>query len=281
MRAKPKILLYSFGLLALLFAVLAQTSQDNGQAGVLLKSARASAIPSTGGSFAKVRRSTFKSRVLGDYTYAPSQMAKSLATQGSFGGNSWFQFTPKGKTPAPLVILFHGSGRTGLSMIDMWLETAQTHDVILLAPNARGRSWVMSDLTLTGLQNMLSVVGEQRQIDTTQIYLFGHSNGGGFVTLLLNQFEGPWRGGATHGGFASSDNITSPQNAKPFRIYLGEKDHIFGETSAEETARAMAHAGHSVTLQMIPDHTHWFYEIGPQIARDSWAWFNGLRNTES
>ena len=38
----------------------------------------------------------------------------------------------------------------------------------------------------------------------------------------------------------------------------------------------MALAGHPVQLVLIPGHTHWFYEIGPQNAEDAWAWFAAL-----
>ncbi|MBT8154397.1 dienelactone hydrolase family protein [Epibacterium ulvae] len=269
--------IYYFALLAALTYVTLQVSPKTATSETaLLPPAQPAGDQLTTGSYAKVRRATIQSQPLADYTYTPSEHVKDIAVKNKHQANTWYHYAPDGTSPAPLVILFHGSGRDGLSVLDMWKDVAAKEDLILLAPNARGRSWETSDFTLSTLNKMLEITDLHRPVDRDRIYLFGHSNGGGFVTLLVNRFDGPWKAGVTHGGFASSEHISAQKEAKPFRIYLGEKDHIFGVDAAEQTARAMARAGHSVTLQLIPNHTHWLYKIGPRIARDSWAWFRTL-----
>lgn len=272
----PKVPSHLMILAAVTLAVFHGLPGAPGEYNALLSQAQAASVQNITGNFAKVRRTTIESRRPSGYTYAPSQEVKELAVRQQHRSGSWFQYIPDGTTPAPLVILFHGSGRNGLSMLDMWKDVAQQEDVILLAPNAQGRSWEKSDFTTTSLDRMLETTEEFRPIDRSRIYLFGHSNGGSFVTLLVNHFQGPWAAGATHGGFASAEHISASFNAKPFRIYLGEQDKIFGQSAAEKTGHTMARAGHSVTLQVIPNHSHWIYEIGPRIARDSWSWFRSL-----
>ncbi|QBR36273.1 hypothetical protein ETW23_09085 [Leisingera sp. NJS201] len=159
-------------------------------------------------------------------------------------------------------------------MIDIWKETAQKHELILIAPNAKAKNWQPDDFSQTLLDQMLSQQALGRH--TGPVYLFGHSNGAIFASMLVNRFEGPWQAAALHGGFASEQVFIPAATPKPVRLYLGERDHIFSSEEAVKTGKAMARSGHSFSLQLIPRHTHWVYEIGPRIAEDSWAWFRSL-----
>jgi predicted esterase len=48
---------------------------------------------------------------------------------------SWYEYAPAGRKPKAAVVLLHGAGRDGLSMLDMWQATADRHDLLLIAPN--------------------------------------------------------------------------------------------------------------------------------------------------
>jgi acetyl esterase/lipase len=91
---------------------------------------------------------------------------------------------------------------------------------------------------------------------------------------VLNRAEaGLWQAAAVHAGFAGGVRVGAARAAAPFRVYLGSEDHIFSVAAARESAEAMAAHGHPAELLVIPGHTHWFYEIGPDIAEHAWAWF--------
>ncbi|MQY41396.1 hypothetical protein GG681_01980 [Epibacterium sp. SM1969] len=228
------------------------------------------------GGYATVSRNTLRGKVLREYAYEPSKAARSIAKRQASGSRNWYQFAPSGSTAAPLVILFHGAGRSGLSMIDMWKEVAQQNDILLLAPNTGGKNWQLQDFDQLDFDIMLAALERNRPVDRNRIYLFGHSSGALMANWMNNRLEGPWRAAAVHGGNAQASDILPNAQGKPFRIYLGDQDHIFSVENAEATGRAMARAGHVVTVNVIPNHTHWFYEIGPQIAHDSWRWFDQL-----
>ncbi len=79
-----------------------------------------------------------------------------------------------------------------------------------------------------------------------------------------------------HAGYAPSKALQRRKTPKPYRLYLGAEDHIFSVETARALGRAMAEAGHDNELVVIPRHTHWLYQVGPQIAEDAWAWLDSL-----
>src|SRR5437870_3877076 len=50
---------------------------------------------------------------------------------------TYYLFTPENLTsPAPLILLLHGSGHNGMSLIDPWKDLAEKEGIILVAPDA-------------------------------------------------------------------------------------------------------------------------------------------------
>lgn len=229
--------------------------------------------PVRANTFATVNRRGLTPRIPAQHSYAPSATVKAVARTGRTGATRWKAYLPEGATPAPLVILFAGAGRSPLSVLDMWLGTAQQHDLILLSPNSDDAQGFLSDLKNDTLQKMIAKISQTRAVDPDRIYLFGHSQGGQVALALAKQLSGPWRAVATHAGFPMAASIRDASAAPPLRLYLGDRDQIFGVTAAKEAGRRYARAGHRTELHLIADHGHWFYEIGPKIAADAWQWF--------
>lgn len=229
--------------------------------------------PVRANTFATVNPRALTPRIPAQHSYAPSAAVKAMARSGRTGATRWQAYLPEGTTPAPLVILFAGAGRSPLSVLDMWLGTAQQHDLILLSPDSSDAQGFLSDLKNDTLQKMIAKISKTRAVDADRIYLFGHSQGGQVALALANQLSGPWRAVATHAGFPMAASIRDASSAPPLRLYLGDRDQIFGVTAAKEAGKRYARAGHRTELHLIADHGHWFYEIGPKIAADAWQWF--------
>ena len=228
------------------------------------------------GSFAMVTRRSLRGPTPAQFQYSVPDGLSAVTTQHNTRGRRWHSLIRPGTLPAPVVILLHGAGRKGLSMIDMWQDVARQNGIVLIAPDSQAKSWDVSDLTQSVLEDMLTTVSATRPIDRNQIYLFGHSDGAIYAAYLINRRLGPWRAAALHAGFGPAEGYLPAQTAKPIRLYLGDRDHIFVMSKAEAAAKALARAGHAITIQRIPDHTHWFYAAGPKIARDAWQWFTSL-----
>ena len=46
----------------------------------------------------------------------------------------------------------------------------------------------------------------------------------------------------------------------------------------DRTAERIAALGNPVTLQILPGHDHWIYDIGPALAYEAWAFFQSTTN---
>ncbi|WP_294225630.1 hypothetical protein [uncultured Shimia sp.] len=222
----------------------------------------------------------FHVRRLKEFNYAPSEkMQRIVASDSTLDGITpvkWHFVGPQTARPVPLVVLFHGRDRTGLSMIEMWYETARNNGFAILAPTAPGGNWPYQDPSPQVLEKMITQLDATHLIDRERVYLFGHSAGAVYVQALLNKTQGPWSAGATHGGFLPVEFQIIPQQPKPYKAYVGQFETAFELADIRATGEEMAKRGVENDLIVIPQHTHWFYDIGDQIAADSWAWFKSL-----
>ncbi|MEO9517396.1 MAG: prolyl oligopeptidase family serine peptidase [Paracoccaceae bacterium] len=231
--------------------------------------------PFQAGRFEETDRNDLYVPYKGNPDYIVPDDVANAAISHKSGGRRWYSYHPTTTLQKQAVVfLFHGAGRTGLSMIDMWRDVADQNGIILIALNGRRKNWPSEGVSPTILHEILSELGESARLDMERVYLFGHSNGGAYTQSLINQSAGPWRAAAIHAGYADPATSIIPQVPKPIRFYLGTRDHIFLTKSARYVARALSEKGHAVDLHLIPSHSHWFYDAGPVIATDAWEWFS-------
>ena len=179
-------------------------------------------------------------------------------------------------TPHQTVVLLHGSGRTGVSLLDMWKETADLYDLYLIAPDSYNRNgWSAFTSSRNFFTDLIDHAGEEALVNKEEVYLFGHSAGGRLATQLAAKQSLPFRAIATHAGFNDAASLGEVEKNFPKKVpisfYLGDQDHIFKVDAAQATANKFANAGHDVNLYVIPDHTHWYYSIGPDLNKLIWA----------
>lgn len=191
---------------------------------------------------------------------------------------TYYLYAPEGigRAPRPAIVLLHGARRTGRSMIDIWRATADRHGAILVAPDSLGLTWRPSDDDPAFFLSVLQDANAKAPIDGSRVYLFGHSAGAILATLYANRVPMRWRGVATHAGVLDGSSVAAADVAPPMRHYLGTQDHLFPRQAAEETATALAEAGHQVELVLIEGHTHWYYVIGPYLSEEIWRYWQGL-----
>ncbi len=74
----------------------------------------------------------------GKFEYSVPEHTAREATIHWIGERRWYSYHPDTKHgPSPVIMLFHGAGRNGLSMIDMWRDTADQHGLFLIAGMAK------------------------------------------------------------------------------------------------------------------------------------------------
>jgi poly(3-hydroxybutyrate) depolymerase len=192
---------------------------------------------------------------------------------------SYYLFVPKEPTSpasAPLIVLLHGSGRDGSSLIDPWKKLAEKAGIVLLAPDAQNtQGW---DIPVDGPEPLCSLVDHLRQslpvINARRMYLFGHSAGAVFV-LYMSMLESDYfAAGALHAGaWRSHDEFASVETVGrkiPLALILGDSDRFFPVADVEATAQALRRAGVPAQMKVVPGHDHNYYLISGKV--NDWAW---------
>ena len=180
------------------------------------------------------------------------------------------------ETPRQTIVLLHEHGRTGASLVDMWKETADLYGLYLIAPDSiNSDAWSLLANSRDFYQALIGHAEDDITIDRDQLYLFAHGSGGTLATQILAKQTLPFRAIATHAGFETAEVLGMVEQGLPKRIpislYLGDDDDASKINNAKATASEFTKAGHDVKLYVIPDHTHWYYNIGPELNKLIWA----------
>ena len=180
------------------------------------------------------------------------------------------------QTPRQTIVLLHEHGRTGASLVDMWKETADLYGLYLIAPDSiRNDKWSILANSRDFFQALIDHAEDGVAIDRDHLYLFGHASGSMLATQILAKQTLPFRAVATHAGFENANTLRMAEQGLPKRIpisfYLGDNDDASKIDIAKATAVEFTKTGHDVNLYVIPNHSHWYYSIGPELNKLIWA----------
>lgn len=206
---------------------------------------------------------------------------KTVKESMTYGGKSraYYLFVPdKAMTgqPAPVIVLLHGSGRIGLSLVERWESVAKKEGIILVGPDSLDRSgW---QIPADGPEFIYELVEELRgklQIDPQRMYLFGHSAGAIFaVQLGLHESE-YFAATAVHAGALPPDQadqyISLAKRRIPTAMWVGTNDAFFPVSVVRRTRDALNARGFAAELTEIKGHTHNYYDRAGEINNSAWA----------
>lgn len=182
-------------------------------------------------------------------------------------------------SPAPVLMLFHGSGRDGMSQINEWRKLADAEGILLAAPNAvDARHWNIPDDGPELLRDIIDFVGREHRIDSRRIWAFGHSAGAVFM-LAMGPLESNFLAAvAVHAGqfanVASSGILPFAERKIPIFIVIGTKDQNFSVDEVRRTAEAFSSAGFPIEIREIPNHDHNYYRRSREINDMAWAFLS-------
>jgi poly(3-hydroxybutyrate) depolymerase len=182
--------------------------------------------------------------------------------------------TAQPSSPVPLVIMLHGSNRTGNSLVEKWKDLAKKESFIIAGPDATNlRGW---NAPLDGPEFLRDLVEELKTkypVNPKRVYLFGHSAGAVFaleMSLLESQY---FAATAVHAGALAEDDKAWLELAKrkiPMFIQVGEYDEYFPLKTVRETRDLLKAAGFPIELTEIKGHDHWYYDKAPKINQTAW-----------
>ncbi|MFN2578827.1 MAG: PHB depolymerase family esterase [Pyrinomonadaceae bacterium] len=192
--------------------------------------------------------------------------------------------TANAEKPAPLILLLHGSGRNGLSLMDKWKDLAIKEGIILVAPDAINTvGWSAPADGPDFLHELVSELKAKYPIDLRRMYLFGHSGGATFA-LYMALFESQYfAAAAIHAGALNHDDGPIVERAArkvPIHIQVGTVDPFFPLAAVRATRDVLTKNGFDVQLTEIKGHDHWYYDLAPKINTEAWSFLKQQKLSE-
>ena len=214
-------------------------------------------------------------------TASPADSAEKM-TKETFGSGgqtrTYYLLVPEAAKKlerAPLLVLLHGSGRDGRSLLEKWESLAKKEGIILVGPDSLTRNdWRIPEDGPQFLYDLVEMLAVQLDIDRRRVYLFGHSAGAGHA-LIMSLIESEYFAAvAVHAGALPESAfpfIARAPRKMPIGIWVGTNDAYFPLKVVRATRDALKGGGFAPELTEIPGHTHWYYDRGPEINKKVWA----------
>jgi poly(3-hydroxybutyrate) depolymerase len=213
--------------------------------------------------------------LIGAPTTTAEKTLKESLTSGGIA-RTYYLFVPETAAagPAPLLLLLHGSGRNGMSLVERWDALAKKQGIILAAPDSLDRSaWQIPADGPDFIHDVVEAVRGKQAVDPHRIYLFGHSAGAGqglCMALLESEY---FAAAAVHaGGLNESDYayVDLARRKIPLALWIGRNDAVVPLRFVRDTRAFLDKRGFGVELREIAGHTHNYYSRADDINREAW-----------
>jgi len=191
---------------------------------------------------------------------------------------TYYLFVPgkvSSAAPAPLLVLLHGSGRNGLSLVEKWQELAKQEGIIIVGPDSlNARGWNTPEEGPDFIHELVEFLAAKYTVNPRRIYLFGHSAGAVqalHLALLESQY---FAATAIHAGALRANDksyLGRAPRKMPIAIFVGKNDQLFPLPLVRATRDALNAHGFNSELTEIAGHTHWYYDLAPEINRSAWG----------
>ncbi len=176
--------------------------------------------------------------------------------------------------PAPLIIMLHGSGHTGDSLVKEWTRLAKKEGIIIVGPDSLDpASWAIPADAPDPLHDLIEALKSKYPVDPKRVYLFGHSAGavsGLYVALMESQY---FAAAAIHAGAMQPKDtqfIDTVKRKIPIAIWVGTNDSFFPLAKVRATRDLLTQHGMSVGLTEMKGRTHNYYEHAEEV--NKWVW---------
>jgi poly(3-hydroxybutyrate) depolymerase len=212
---------------------------------------------------------------------AAAASAADKVTKETFGHGgttrSYYLYVPESvtsATPAPLVVLLHGSGRNGQTLVQPWKDFAKKQGIILAGPDAIvPAGWNMGPDGPAFIGALIDIVSAQHPVDPRRVYLFGHS-AGAVHGLVMGLLESEYFAAvAVHAGALPPEAypyIARAARKIPLAIWVGTDDAFFPVPAVRATRDALTAQKFDIKLTELAGHTHDYYGRARYINQQAW-----------
>src|SRR5215470_826719 len=181
----------------------------------------------------------------------------------------------KSSSSVPLIVLLHGSGRNGLSLMEKWKELASREGIIIAGPDSRdSQGWQIPGDGPGFIHELVEALRAKYPVNPRRIYLFGHSAGAVFALNLSMMESEYFAATAVHAGSwrteREPDVMNYAKRKTPMAIIVGDRDAYFPLQSVKATEATLKERGFPIEVTVMKGHDHWYYDLAPQINRNLW-----------
>jgi poly(3-hydroxybutyrate) depolymerase len=174
----------------------------------------------------------------------------------------------------PLIVMLHGSGRTGNVLIEHWQKLALQEGIILAGPDSRStRSWSVPEDGPQFIYDLVEELKAKHPVDPRRVYLFGHSAGAIFGLFMSVLEPNYFAAAAVSAGAMKKENyglLDEPERKIPVALFVGTKDPLFPLAEVRKTRDAFAERGYPVELVEISGLDHNYYSRSGEINAKAW-----------
>lgn len=181
--------------------------------------------------------------------------------------------TLKANTTAPLIVMLHGSNRTGVNLVEKWKDLAKKEGIIIVGPDATDlRGWGAPQDGPDFLHELVEALKTKHPINPKRVYLFGHSAGASFALEMSMMESQYFAATAVHAGILPGGKslIDMAKRKIPISIQVGDADQYFPLNIVRATRDALKTAGFNVELTEIAGHDHWYYDQASKFNQTAW-----------
>lgn len=204
------------------------------------------------------------------------QVQKEVTRLGT-KSRAYYLFVPDKLTkeqPVPLLLLLHGSGRNGFSLVDKWKDLAKKERIILVGPDAiNTQTWTTPIDGPDFFHDLITELQTKYPIDPQRVYVWGHSGGACFALYMALYESEYFAAAAIHAGSLNSDDLGIVKSATrkiPIYMAVGTDDQSFPLASVRATRDMLNGNGFDAQLTEMPGHDHWYYDLAPKINAAAW-----------
>jgi poly(3-hydroxybutyrate) depolymerase len=182
--------------------------------------------------------------------------------------------TVKPESPVPLVVMLHGSGRVGMSLVEKWKDLAKKENFIIAGPDSTNTQfWGSPQDGPDYLRDLVEELKKKYPINPRRVYLFGHSAGASFSLEMAVMESEYFAAAAIHAGAlppADRDLVPLAKRKIPISIQVGDSDQFVPLKVVRATRDFLNENGFNIELTEIPKHDHWYYDMAPKINLAAW-----------
>ena len=182
--------------------------------------------------------------------------------------------TVKAESPVPLVVMLHGSGHVGMSLVEKWKDLAKKENFIIAGPDSSNpQTWGIPKDGPDYLRDLVEELKKKYPINARRVYLFGHSAGASYAMEMGVMEPEYFAAVAIHAGALPGNNrdlVTMAKRKIPMYIQVGDRDPFAPLKVVRATRDFLKENDFPIELTEIPNHDHWYYDMAPKINLAAW-----------